>query len=83
MVAAAKLLGKPWTILGSPRLLDGATTFDLSGYTELAEREYRVRLDGTVCHAKLTKLGHGGQKLVLPKEWTSTNSDNVVVEFLS
>lgn len=83
MVAATRLLGRPWTIAESLIFLDGETSLDLSGYTELDEREYRVRVDGTVCRANLTKVADGNQKLVLPKEWTPANSGNVVVEFLS
>jgi hypothetical protein len=83
VMVAAELLGRPWTILESPRFLDGVTSFDLSVYTQLNEQEYQVRVDGTDCRANLSKIEEGQQILVLPRDWVFSGFNNVVVEFIS
>lgn len=83
MLDAARLLGRPWTVLESPGFLDGQTSFDLSGYTTVKEGGYEVRIDGIVSRATLIKMEEGKQILALPKEWSPTSSNKVNVEFVS
>jgi hypothetical protein len=83
MSAATGLLGRPWTVLESPDFLDGETSIDLSGYTKLKEGRYEVRIDGIVSRATLVKMEEGKQILALPKDWSPTSSNKVIVEFVS
>ena len=83
MVAASHLLGRPWSVVERPGFQDGQSCFDLSGYTELKEGDYEVRIDDMGCLANLAKMENGKQILALPKEWKLSSSNNVVVEFLS
>ena len=83
MSAATGLLGRPWSVLESPDSLDGETSIDLSGYTKLKEGRYEVRIDGIVSRATLIKMEEGKQILALPKEWSPTSSNKVIVEFVS
>lgn len=83
MEAASGLLGRPWTVMEMPYFQDGQSSFDLSGYTELKEGDYEVRIDGIACRANLAKMEDGEQILGLPTEWPLTSSNNMIVEFLS
>jgi hypothetical protein len=83
MLAAARLLGRPWTVLENPCSLDGETSFDLSGYTDLKEGAYQVRIDGITCRATLAKMEADKQILALPKDIPPISSNKVIVEFVS
>lgn len=83
MSSAAKLLGRPWTVLASPAFTDGRTFLDFSGYTKLREGEYAVRIDGIACCATLVSIEERKQILLPPGEWSPNSSDNLIVEFVS
>jgi|AntAceMinimDraft_13_1070369.scaffolds.fasta_scaffold04683_2 hypothetical protein len=83
MSSAAKLLGRPWTVLVSPAFTDGETSFDFSDYTKLREGEYTVRIDGISCCATLVSIEERKQILLPSREWSPNSSDNLIVEFVS